>query len=100
MHAETGKEKDKEVLTDGKQGPGDRGGSGGITFFGSESVGSCGSLQKDESQEDKDFGPDTGFVGGGIYTEGLEKGENDQYDSPWRSVSADSSLLLGVRRTM
>lgn len=71
-------------LTDGEQSPCDRGGTSSITLLGSESVGSGGTLEEDESEENESLGPETSLVLVNIDAESLESGEDDKNDSPWR----------------
>jgi len=57
-------------------------GSGKITLGGGECIGSSGSLEEEEREEDEHFGPDTGALTQGRNTKGLECGENDENGCP------------------
>jgi len=66
------------VGEDGPERPSDGDGGREVTFGCGESVRSCGTLEEEESEEDKDFGPDTSTVSVCVDTESFKCGEDDE----------------------
>jgi len=70
------------VIKDCPQGPSNSNASREITLGRGERVCCGSSLQEEQGQEDKDLGPDTCGVHGGIDTKGLKGGQEDEDSSP------------------
>jgi hypothetical protein len=104
---------------DSPKRPSNGNGSGEIALGGGKGVGSCGALKEEpvmkyehegkqgirkvnsQSEEDKDFGPDTGSVGEGIDTECLEAGQDDEDSGPTmvqREWKVDEELVTKALR--
>jgi len=87
------------VREDGKEGPGDGGGASEIALGGREGVGGGCGFEEEESEEDKDLGPDAGLVVDSIDAKGLEGGEDDEDGGPAvveREGEMDPELVVDV----
>lgn len=69
-------------LTDREEGPGDDGGTSGVTLRGGKGISGSRGLEEHKREEHKDLGPDTGLLNVGVDAKGLEEGDDNENDSP------------------
>jgi len=67
---------------DGPQAPGDGNASREIAFGGAKGVGSRGTFEEEEGEENKELGPNASLVSAGIDTKGLKGGEDNEESGP------------------
>lgn len=67
---------------DGPERPSNGNGGREITFGSGEGIGSGGALEKEESQEDENLGPNAGAMGESVHSKCLKSTEDNEDGSP------------------
>lgn len=90
------------VDEDSEECPGDSGCARSIAFLAGERVCGRGRLEEDECEQDKDLGPDAGFLSVRVDSEGFKTGDHDKNDGPSvvkREREVDQPLLCQTLST-